>query len=59
MKCPYRVNEIHTCHNGKTRIYREFSDCYGEMCPYFDAYPMGSCRKVANENKYYANQEVD
>lgn len=53
MKCPYRMNEMHTCHDGKTWIYREFADCYGGMCPYFDAYPVGSCRKVANENEYY------
>lgn len=59
MKCPYRINEVYTCHDGKTWIYREFADCYGESCPYFDAYPMGSCRKVANENKRYANQEVE
>lgn len=38
MKCPYRMNEMHTCHDGKTWIYREFADCYGGVCPYFDAY---------------------
>lgn len=43
MKCPYRMDEVHTCHDGKVWIYRKFADCYGEMCPYFDAYPMGSC----------------
>ena len=59
MKCPYRIDEVNTYHDGKTWIYRDFADCYGEICPYFDAYPMGSCRKVANEKGYYTNQEVD
>lgn len=35
MKCPYRMNEMHTCHDGKTWIYREFAECYGKPCPYF------------------------
>lgn len=59
MKRPYRINEVHTCRDGKTRIYREFADCYRENCPYFYGYPMDSCGKVANENRDYMNQEVD
>lgn len=34
MKCPYRMNELHTCHDGKTYIYNEFAECYGKLCPY-------------------------
>lgn len=30
MKCPYRMNELHTCHDGKTYIYNEFAECYGK-----------------------------
>lgn len=59
MKCPYRMNEVHTCHNGKTWVYREFAECYCKLCPYFDAYSMGSCRKVANEIGCYASREVE
>lgn len=59
MKCPYRMNEVHTCHDGKRWIYREFADCYEKLCPYFNAYPVGYCGKVANENGCYTNQEVD
>lgn len=59
MKCPYRVNEESVCKNGRTYNYKEFAECYGKQCPYFDSYPMGSCRKVANENGCYASQEVE
>ena len=59
MKCPYRVNEESVCKNGRTYNYNEFAECYGKQCPYFDIYTMDSCRKVANENGCYANQEVE
>ena len=59
MKCPYRMDEVHTFHDGKTWIYREFADCYGDMCPYFNAYPVGYCGKVANENGSYESQGVE
>lgn len=59
MKCPYRMSEVHTCRDGKTRIYREFADCYGGLCPYFDKYHMSRCRKVTNEIGCYPNQEVN
>ena len=55
MKCPYRIDEVHTCHDGKTWIYKEFADCYGELCPYFDKYHMSGCRKVTNEIGCYPN----
>ena len=58
MKCPYRMDEVHICQDGKTYIYKEFAECYGKLCPYFDAYPIGRCRKVANENGLYASQDV-
>lgn len=35
MKCPYRMNEVHTCCNEKTYIYKEFAECYKEACPYW------------------------
>ena len=58
MKCPYRINEVHICcDDGKTWIYKEFADCYWELCPYFDKYHMSSCRKVTKEIGCYANQE--
>ena len=59
MKCPYRMNEMHTCHDGKTYIYKEFAECYGNVCPYFDDFCMKGCRKVNNEIGYYPSQEVD
>ena len=59
MKCPYRMDEVHTCNDGKTWIYKEFSDCYGELCPYFDKSHMSSCRKVTKEIGCYASQEVE
>lgn len=59
MRCPYRMNEVYSYHDEKTWVSREFAYCYREMCPYFDDYPIGICRKVANENGCYAKQEVD
>ena len=59
MKCPYRIDEVHTCHDGKTWIYREFADCYGELCPYFDKSHMSRCRKVTKEIGCYVSQEVE
>lgn len=38
MKCPYRVNEESLCKNGKTYNHKEFAECYGKQCPYFDEY---------------------
>ena len=50
MKCPYRMNELHTCHDGKTYIYKEFAECYKEGCPYFGVVREGKCcRKVGHE----------
>ena len=59
MKCPYRVDEVQICQDGKTWIYKEFADCYGELCPYFDKHHMSNCRKVTNEIGCYANQEIE
>lgn len=36
MKCPYRLNEIHTYNDGKTYIQIEFADCYKEICPCYE-----------------------
>lgn len=58
MKCPYRMNEVHTCCNGKTWVYSEFADCYGGICPYFDASRNIKCQKVINEIGCHPNQEV-
>ena len=58
MKRPYRVDEVQICQDGKTYIYKEFAECYGKLCPYFDDYHMSNCRKVTNEIGCYANQEV-
>lgn len=51
MKCPYRMDEVHTCHDGKTWIYREFADCYGKICPYWHKLDTdtGVCLKVEKE----------
>lgn len=58
MKCPYRVNEKSICKNGATYNYKEFAECYGKLCPYFDAYHMSECSKVTNEIGCYSRQEV-
>lgn len=56
MKCPYRINELHTCHDGKTYAYKEFAECYQEACPYWgyveytpDGETAGGCRKAEME----------
>lgn len=55
MKCPYRMNEVHTCHDGKTWVYKEFADCYKEGCPYWGAVgdpihgTISGCRKVEKD----------
>ena len=60
MKCPYRMNELHTCHDGKTYIYNEFAECYGKLCPYFDIEnKIGWCRKITKEVGYCHYQEVN
>ena len=60
MKCPYRMNEIHTCHNGKTFIYMEYAECYGKVCPYFGTGNNGGwCWKVMHEVKHCDYQEVN
>ena len=53
MKCPYRLNELHTCHDGKTYIYKEFAECYKVSCPYYQVESKGAfCRKIVNETGY-------
>ncbi len=53
MKCPYRLNELHTCHDGKAYIYKEFAECYKESCPYYQVESKGAfCRKIVNETGY-------
>ena len=60
MKCPYRMNELHTCHDGKTYIYNEFAECYGKLCPYFDNdNKVGWCRKITKEVGFCRYQEVN
>lgn len=60
MKCPYRMNELHTCHDGKTYIYNEFAECYGKLCPYFDIEnKIGWCRKITKEVGCCQYQEVN
>lgn len=59
MKCPYRVNEESLCKNGKTYNYKEFAECYGKQCPYFDEYHRSKCRKVTKEIRGYASQETE
>lgn len=60
MKCPYRMNELHTCHDGKTYIYNEFAECYGKLCPYFDIEnKIGWCRKITKEVGFCQRQEVN
>ena len=55
MICPFRINKIHTCHDGKTWIYEEFGECYKEGCPYWGKleYPQCDteygCRKAEKE----------
>lgn len=50
MKCPYRINEVHSCHNGRTYIYKEFAECYEKTCPYFVVSNVGNwCRKDCRE----------
>ena len=55
MKCPYRMNEVHTCHDGKSWVYKEFAECYKELCPYWGAFEssvygvVSGCRKVEKE----------
>lgn len=59
MKCPYRMNELHTCHDGKTYNYKEFAECYGKVCPYFGVDKKGGwCRKVVGDAGFCAYQEV-
>lgn len=59
MKCPYRMNELHTCHDGKTYIYSDFAECYGKLCPYFGADEKGGwCRKIVGEVGFCEYQEV-
>lgn len=53
MMCPYRMNELHTCHDGKTYIYKEFAECYKESCPCYEVESKGAfCRKLLHENGY-------
>ena len=59
MKCPYRVGEVHLFNDGKTYKLKEFAECYGKQCPYFDEYHMSNCRKVTNEIGCYASQKVE
>lgn len=51
MKCPYRMNEVHSCNKGKTYIYKEFAECYGNVCPYWHELDtdIGVCCKVEKE----------
>ena len=56
MKCPYRMDEVHDCHDAtKTWVYIEFGDCYKEDCPYWGTIeysPYGAvdgCRKAEKE----------
>lgn len=59
MKCPYRVNEESVCKNGRTYNYKEFAECYGKQCPYFDIdNKVGWCRKITKEVGYCRYQEV-
>ena len=59
MKCPYRMNEMHTCHDGKTYIYSEFAECYGKLCPYLGVDEKGGwCRKIVGEVGFCEYQEV-
>lgn len=54
------MNELHTCHDGKTYIYNEFAECYGKLCPYFGADKKGGwCQKVTKEVGYCQYQEVN
>lgn len=55
MICPYRMDEVHTCHNGKSYVYMNFAECYKQECPFWgsllydpDANFMG-CRKAEKE----------
>nr|DAE05061.1 MAG TPA: hypothetical protein [Podoviridae sp. ctfAL26] len=59
MKCPHRMNEVHTCCNGKTYIYKEFAECYYSLCPYYrnDNHSVW-CRKVECEVGEREYQEV-
>ena len=53
MKCPYRMNEIHTYNDGKTYIHMEFADCYKEICPCYETESKGAfCRKLVHDNGY-------
>lgn len=53
MKCPYRMNEIHTYIDGKTYIQMEFADCYKEICPCYETESKGAfCCKLVHENGY-------
>ena len=55
MKCPYRMDEVHICQDGKTYIYKEFAECYKQDCPYWgeiEYSPCGEmrgCRKAGKE----------
>ena len=59
MKCPYRIGEVRLFYDGKNYNIKEFSECYGKECPYFDKYHKGNCRKVTAEIGCYTSQEVE
>ena len=59
MKCPYRVVEVRLFNDGKAYNLKEFAECYGKQCPYFDEYHKSNCRKVTAEIRAYASQEVE
>lgn len=59
MRCPYRMNETHSCQDGETHIYKDFAECYGRFCFYFGFNENGGwCRKIEKEVGFCDYQEV-